>query len=154
MVLEHFAKKDAHASQYSLIAKSLLNAALDYLEKKELQERLERTESSSQLFGLVPRDAIDANQTAQSSPNDHNASTSTNRPLATKATNHVSSFLGLDSPSFADVDGSFLNLSSSLPRTPDLLMLDGRSDVDHGFGDLNLFQLLDGDGHIDLGPYI
>ncbi|KAH8900952.1 hypothetical protein GQ53DRAFT_604734, partial [Thozetella sp. PMI_491] len=53
--LEHFAQSDAHAMQYSLIAKSLLSTALQYLDKKETQERLRRTESSSQLFGLIPR---------------------------------------------------------------------------------------------------
>ncbi|KAK7992422.1 hypothetical protein PG988_001216 [Apiospora saccharicola] len=52
--LEHFAKSDAHAMQYSLIAKSLLATALGALEKRELAERLQRAESSSQLFGLMP----------------------------------------------------------------------------------------------------
>ncbi|KAK8097223.1 proline utilization protein family regulator [Apiospora kogelbergensis] len=52
--LEHFAKSDAHAMQYSLIAKSLLATALDSLEKREMTERLQRAESSSQLFGLMP----------------------------------------------------------------------------------------------------
>ncbi|TEA10213.1 Filamentous growth regulator 27 [Colletotrichum sidae] len=154
MVLEHFAKRDAHASQYSLIAKSLLNAALDYLEKKELQERLQRTESSSQLFGLVPRDSMEAEQVTPSASHDHTMTVASDRSSAAKAVNSGSSFLGLGSPSFADMDASFLTLSNSLPRTPDLSILDGRSDGDHGFGDLNLFQLLDGDGHIDLGPYI
>ncbi|KAK1856959.1 fungal specific transcription factor domain-containing protein [Colletotrichum chrysophilum] len=153
MVLEHFAKKDAHASQYSLIAKSLLNAALDYLEKKELEERLQRTESSSQLFGLVPRDNVDSEQIAHSSVHDAVPGLGQDRQSAVK-TNSVSGLLGLGSPSFADMDTSFLSLSNSLPRTPDLSILDGRNDGDHGFGDLNLFQLLDGDGHIDLGPYI
>ncbi|OHE99614.1 fungal specific transcription factor [Colletotrichum orchidophilum] len=154
MVLEHFAKIDAHASQYSLIAKSLLSAALDYLEKKELRERIQRTESSSQLFGLVPREGTDGDHNIQSPANDVNLSTNTDRSLGSKTVNPVSGFLGLASPSFADVDASFLSLSSSLPRTPDLSILDGRSEMDHSFGDLNLFQLLDGDGHIDLGPYI
>lgn len=52
--LEHFAKTDAHAMQYSLIAKSLLATAMGALEKRELAERLQRAESSSQLFGLMP----------------------------------------------------------------------------------------------------
>lgn len=55
--LEHFAKIDAHASQYAMISKSLLTAAVSYLEKKEAQERLQRTESSAQLFGLIPSGA-------------------------------------------------------------------------------------------------
>ncbi|OBR11244.1 Fungal specific transcription factor domain-containing protein [Colletotrichum higginsianum IMI 349063] len=155
MVLEHFAKSDAHAAQYSMIAKTLLNAALDYLEKKELQERIQRTESSSQLFGLVPRDSADVDHTPRPSSNTQTTPAGADRTLATKPTNSVSGFLGLGfgSPPFADADASFLGLSASLPQTPDLSVLDGRHD-DHGFGDLNLFQLLDGDGHIDLGPYI
>lgn len=155
MVLEHFAKSDAHAAQYSMIAKTLLNAALDYLEKKELQERIQRTESSSQLFGLVPRDSADVDHTPRPSSNAQTTPAGADRTLATKPTSSVSGFLGLGfgSPPFADADASFLGLSASLPQTPDLSVLDGRHD-DHGFGDLNLFQLLDGDGHIDLGPYI
>lgn len=154
LVLEHFAKIDAHASQYSLIAKSLLNAALEYLEKKELRERIQRTESSSQLFGLVPRESTENIHNIQASATEASPNTSTDRNLVPKTNNSASGFLGLGSPSFVDVDASFLSLSSSLPRTPDLSILDGRNEMDHGFGDLNLFQLLDGDGHIDLGPYI
>ncbi|KAK6851039.1 positive regulator of PUT (proline utilization) [Apiospora arundinis] len=52
--LEHFAKSDAHAMQYSLIAQSLLATALGALERREMAERLQRAESSSQLFGLMP----------------------------------------------------------------------------------------------------
>ncbi|OAA50156.1 Fungal specific transcription factor [Beauveria brongniartii RCEF 3172] len=55
--LDHFAQTDGHAAQYSLIAQSLLTTALEDLERRELQERMRRTESSSQLFGLVPHDA-------------------------------------------------------------------------------------------------
>ncbi|KAK1976843.1 fungal-specific transcription factor domain-containing protein [Colletotrichum cereale] len=154
MVLEHFAKSDAHASQYSLIAKSLLKAALEYLEKKELQERIQRTETSSQLFGLVPHDNTEADQGAHPTTNDHVTPTSTDRTSSVKSNGLFSGFLGLGSPSFADFDPSFVGLSASLSRTPDMSVLDGRNDVDHTFSDLNLFQLLDGDGHIDLGPYI
>ncbi|KAK1993959.1 fungal-specific transcription factor domain-containing protein [Colletotrichum falcatum] len=154
MVLEHFAKGDAHASQYSLIAKSLLKAALDYLEKKELQERTQRTESSSQLFGLVPCDNTLADQGAHPATNNHATPTSADRASNTKSNGLFSGDLGLGSPSFADLDASFADISASLPRTPDLAALDGRNDGDNSLSDLNLFQLLDGDGHIDLGPYI
>lgn len=71
--LEHFAKIDAHAAQYAMISKSLLTAAVAYLEKKEAQERLQRTESSAQLFGLIPsgataRDMDAAMSSARRSP--------------------------------------------------------------------------------------
>ena len=73
--LEYFAEADAHAVQYSLIAKSLLNTALAYLEKREMQDRLRRTESSSQLFGLIPRgnsgDGTANDNTNNNTNNDH-----------------------------------------------------------------------------------
>jgi len=53
-VLEFFAQTDAHAMQYSLIGRSLLDAALAFLEKRDMAERLQRTQSSAQLFGLMP----------------------------------------------------------------------------------------------------
>ncbi|KAL3958219.1 hypothetical protein ACCO45_006381 [Purpureocillium lilacinum] len=52
--LDHLAKADGHAVQYSLVAQSLLETAREYLEQREAQERLRRTENSSQLFGLIP----------------------------------------------------------------------------------------------------
>lgn len=55
--LDHFAQSDGHAAQYSLIAQSLLTTALEDLERRELQERMRRTESSSQLFGLMAHDS-------------------------------------------------------------------------------------------------
>ncbi|KAJ4399349.1 hypothetical protein N0V85_006050 [Neurospora sp. IMI 360204] len=68
--LEYFAEADAHAVQYSLIAKSLLNTALAHLEKREMQDRLRRTESSSQLFGLIPRG--DSGDETTHDDNNHN----------------------------------------------------------------------------------
>ncbi|EGZ68992.1 hypothetical protein NEUTE2DRAFT_115031 [Neurospora tetrasperma FGSC 2509] len=69
--LEYFAEADAHAVQYSLIAKSLLNTALAYLEKREMQDRLRRTESSSQLFGLIPGRNSGDNTTNENHNNDN-----------------------------------------------------------------------------------
>ncbi|PHH72211.1 hypothetical protein CDD82_6119 [Ophiocordyceps australis] len=43
-----------HAAQYSLIAQSLLDAAQAHIEAREAEERRRRTESSCQLFGLLP----------------------------------------------------------------------------------------------------
>ncbi|KXJ96420.1 hypothetical protein Micbo1qcDRAFT_154985 [Microdochium bolleyi] len=58
--LEFFARTDAHAMQYSLIARSLLDAGLGFLEKREMAERLQRTQSSAQLFGLMPSERATA----------------------------------------------------------------------------------------------
>jgi hypothetical protein len=71
--LDYFAQYNTHATQYSLIAQSLLTTALEYLEKRELQERMRRTESSSQLFGLLPHDV---RQGATASPMHHRDSQS------------------------------------------------------------------------------
>ncbi|KIW08825.1 uncharacterized protein PV09_00755 [Verruconis gallopava] len=50
--LEYFAKYDAQATQYSLIARSLLSIGMEYLQRQELNERLARGKASSELFGL------------------------------------------------------------------------------------------------------
>ena len=177
--LEHFAEHDTNAGQYAQIARSLLASALDYLEKKEMSERLQRTESSSQLFGLVPRDGANGGteQLGQqqqqqqhgllmqhhhhASPAGHFQSPSASsdrRGSVGRPPNPLPGYVGLGTPPFGDIDPGFLCFSSSLPRTPDLsAILEGRMEVNGGdaiFGDLNLFQLLDGEGHIDLGPYV
>lgn len=149
--LEHFAKHDTNAGQYALIAKSLLSSALEYLEKKELNERIQRTESSSQLFGLVPREGQEAlpQQSYSQSVSDRRNSPARN--------SGASGYLGLGTPPFGDIYTGFLGMSDSLPQTPNLsAFLEGRMDTggEPGFGDLNLFQLLDGEGHIDLGSFM
>ncbi|KAL2759897.1 hypothetical protein ACRALDRAFT_2116058 [Sodiomyces alcalophilus JCM 7366] len=158
--LEHFSTNDTNAAQYALIAKSLLASALGFLEKRELEERQRRTESSSQLFGLVPRHGPEcgAGNMSQSSrpdlPADRRASAVGGATAAPGA-----GYLGFDTPhaAFADADTGFLGLSDVLPRTPSLssFLMEGRMDGgDAAFNDFNLFQLLDGGGHIDLGPYM
>ncbi|PNH57088.1 hypothetical protein VD0002_g9737 [Verticillium dahliae] len=149
--LEHFAKHDTNAGQYALIAKSLLSSALEYLEKKELNERIQRTESSSQLFGLVPREGQEAlpQQSYSQSVSDRRNSPARN--------SGASGYLGLGTPPFGDIYTGFLGMSDSLPQTPNhSAFLEGRMDTggEPGFGDLNLFQLLDGEGHIDLGSFM
>lgn len=67
--LDYFAESDAHALQYSLIAKSLLATALEYLERRETMERSRRTESSAKIFGLLPREDIYRQGEAEYLPN-------------------------------------------------------------------------------------
>lgn len=213
--LEHFAKRDAHAAQYALIANSLLATAVAYLEKKETQERLRRTESSAQLFGLLPSGILrsspeltrkvamaaatssssggsspqksgtglgsggtvekreglapqgssDHHQQQQQHPH-HGGGTgqdtgSSQHPPGTLPALTPGGMMGMGSPLFHDlVDPAFLTMSShSLPRTPDLALMDSMFDADEtSFGGLNLFPLLDGTGggggHIDLAHYL
>lgn len=146
--------------QYSLIAKSLLTTALAYLEKKEIQERQQRTESSSQLFGLIPRTPRETGNISSDqglSGNCQNASPSGSS--AQKGTGKLDRARPGHSdgqmPRFSfDFESTFLGLTDTLPRTPDFFMggpLD--ADPEQTFGALNLFPLLETDGHIDLANY-
>jgi len=153
--LEYFAQADTHAVQYSLIAKSLLSTALQYLEKREIQERQQRTESSSQLFGLLPRASRVSNNRDRAS----SGGWQTGSPQ--KDTN------GLDKARLGHVDGqetrfnfdfesTFLGLTDNVSGTPDYSLTGVgslTSDAEQTFGALNLFPLLETDGHIDLANY-
>jgi hypothetical protein len=162
--LEYFAETDAHAKQYSLIAKSLLNTALEYLDRREAQERLRRTENSSQLFGLIPRevrDPGDAHAVPRPSINRHAASpysnsTSKDSNYSSKIDHMRPTHLGSSSPRFAfDLDSTFLGLTDTLPRTPDFSIMGGPLDPEaDAFAALNLFPLLETSGHIDLANYL
>ncbi len=168
--LEYFAQSDAHAMQYSLIANSMLSTALQYLDKKETQERLRRTESSSQLFGLIPRDSRDgtANGPAYTpsgtpmppvmppvkSPFGSAAASTKDAESGNRPGSSRLSHLGSGpSPRFTfDLDSTFLGLSDTLPRTPEFELMAGSLDQDsqQDFGSMNLFPLLETGGHIDL----
>lgn len=177
--VDHFAKIDAHAAQYSMISKSLLTAAVAYLEKREAQERLQRTESSAQLFGLIPQTARDTdrdrdciNVRMRSPELARKAVLSPGSRPGVKAGSEAAyqgeTFSGdppthgsggaVSSPFFGDLDPAFLTMSNSLPRTPDLSLMSEVFDGDESsFGGLNLFPLLEtggGGGHIDLAHYL
>lgn len=175
--LDHFAKVDAHAAQYAMISKSLLTTAVGFLERREVQERNQRTESSAQLFGLIPHQHRDANSgSARKSPelsrkmangiamgSGSGTGTGTGRDQHMGGAHgemvtdhHPGAHFGMGSPFFGDLDPAFLTLSAPLPNTPDMLM-SGLFDVDESnFGGLNLFPLLEtgGGGHIDLAHYL
>ena len=159
--LDHFSQQDTHATQYSLIAQSLLTTALEYLEKRELQERLRRTESSSQLFGLIPHDNgtgigspastrdTNINVPSPSGPNSR-ARDSLDRTFL-----HHNGLQGMGSPRFGDIDSAFLGLNESLLQTPDANYWTGNFGIDGDPGSaLNLFALLDAGGGIDLAHHL
>ncbi|KAK4201667.1 hypothetical protein QBC40DRAFT_222827 [Triangularia verruculosa] len=148
--LEYFAQTDTHAVQYSLIAKSLLNTALEYLEKKEIQERARRTESSSQLFGLIPRtprgseNSNDGTQFKANPVAGHGETTSKPDKSHASQEDVVLQRFGFD------FESTFLGMTG----TPEFSVFSGfEENADQTFGALNLFPLLDGDGHIDLANY-
>ncbi|GAO19012.1 hypothetical protein UVI_02036360 [Ustilaginoidea virens] len=160
--LDHFAKTDGHATQYSLIAQSLLATGLEYLERCELQERLRRTENSSQLFGLIPPGprtapggttpgrAVSQQRGPSPAPASPRGRESLGRPLLQHQ--------GLQSvptspPRPGDIDSAFLGLTESLMQTPhDYWNGSLGNDGDAGAA-LNLFPLLETGGGIDLAHY-
>lgn len=159
--LEYFSQTDAHAVQYSLIAKSLLSTAMEYLEKREMQERLQRTESSSQLFGLIPRTLRETSGTIRDgkpSRSYQDAASSRASPSKGIGRPDKARFAHADGPAprFGfDLESTFLGLTEGFPRTPDFSLMGESPDADaeQTFGALNLFPLLETDGHIDLGNY-
>ena len=127
--------------QYSLIAKSLRSIALQHLEAKEARERARISEASSQLFGLKPREETIRTDLSVDASNDGPSS------------DPVESFTHCmgESP-FADIDSSIFSLND--PPPPDFSQLSGNPhEAGHVFGALNLFPLLEGNGHIDLAHY-
>lgn len=151
--LEYFGEVDGHAMQYSLIAKSLLTTGLEYLEKREIEERSRRTESSSQLFGLIPQAA--RHEKGLGSPFSHRSSHTSE--ITSRTGNKGGRILPMDScpeQSF-DFESCVLGLADTFPSTPDFSFMPESfgMDRDQTFGAMNLFPLIDTDGHIDLANF-
>ncbi|RYP02462.1 hypothetical protein DL764_005789 [Monosporascus ibericus] len=152
--LEFFAKEDTHATQYSIIAKSLLTSALKYLETKETKERIRIAESSSQLFGLIPKEdtvpqiSVPVGTTRDLRP-------STTRPGEVRNACISPASRAADSM-FGEIDTSIFSLNDPLapPSEFSHLARNPQDQVDQVFGALNLFPLLNGNGHIDLAHYL
>ncbi|KAF4505740.1 hypothetical protein G6O67_007657 [Ophiocordyceps sinensis] len=171
--LDHFSKTDGHATQYSLIAQSLLATALEYLERQEVEERQRRTESSSQLFGLMPPESRAATCSAAGTPAQSRGLPSQPGPRASPAGlpppmsgpayrdgprpfwDHQSTGLGGGS---GEGQSGLVGFSESLLQTPPdvdfwtgayLMGADGEAG-----STLNLFPLLEVGGGIDLAHYL
>lgn len=155
--LEYFGEVDGHAMQYSLIAKCLLTTALEHLEKREAQERARRTESSAQLFGLVPRPLqgttqasvpellLDEERTRLLTPEKDAGNSDGAHPFEGR------------SPHFSlNFEADMFDLTESMSMTPEFSIPTGAFDVDGDptLGSMNLFPLLENtEGHIDLANY-
>ncbi|KAL2151455.1 hypothetical protein VTH82DRAFT_6553 [Thermothelomyces myriococcoides] len=157
--LEYFAQADTHAVQYSLIAKSLLSAALQYLEKREIEERQQKTETSSQLFGLIPRTPRVANNGDRGSSSGSQQGGDSPRKYAYGSEKESSnSHLDNREPRLNfDFESTLLGLGD-MSSTPDFSVAEVdvdslNADPERTFGALNLFPLLETDGHIDLANY-
>ena len=131
--------------QYSLIAKSLRSIALQHLEAKEVREHARISEASSQLFGLKPKEDSVKTDLSVGAVNDLSSDPSVE--------SFTSPHMG-DSP-FADIDSSIFSLNDPPLPPPDFSQLSGnpQDQAGHVFGALNLFPLLEGNGHIDLAHY-
>uniref|UniRef100_A0A0B7JQA1 Zn(2)-C6 fungal-type domain-containing protein n=1 Tax=Bionectria ochroleuca TaxID=29856 RepID=A0A0B7JQA1_BIOOC len=159
--LDHFSQFDTHATQYSLIAQSLLTTALEHLEKRELQERLRRTESSSQLFGLMPHEkpsptgrspirsatTYSSSQVASPIPRPRE---SVDRPYSQQTSMQT---VPSPSPRFGNLDSAFMGLDSLMPTPDGTFWMSYLQDNDQGSA-LNLFPLLDAGGGIDLAHHL
>ncbi|KND91042.1 putative transcriptional regulatory protein [Tolypocladium ophioglossoides CBS 100239] len=142
--LDHFARSDGHAAEYSLVAQSLLATALEHLERRELQERRRRTESSSQLFGLMPSEAGSPGGPSSVPARSPAPAVGTEPHLLDRA------FLPL-----GDVDSAFLGLTEGLLQTADVDYWGGSLGGEGDAGSaLNLFPLLEAGGGIDLAHYL
>ncbi|TGJ78406.1 hypothetical protein E0Z10_g10360 [Xylaria hypoxylon] len=155
--LEYFATQDAHASQYARIAQSLHHCAQSYLARQDAEERRRIAESSTQLFGLIPKNhAPDHNH-------NHNQTHAHNHPSINRTHNletRVSDPAALESSPWAselfnDFDPSIFSFGESHTPLTDIRPPQGQGDIHEGsadqvFGAMNLFPLLDGNGHIDL----
>ncbi|KAJ4177781.1 hypothetical protein NW755_013657 [Fusarium falciforme] len=139
---------------------SLLTAALEYLEKRELAERQRRTENSSQLFGLIPSEAgTDSTSPAVTGDPSHPvaspASNSRPRDSLDRSFLQHNGLQGVGSPPFGDLDSAFLGLSESMLQTPDPSYWGGPTGMEGDSGSaLNLFALLDAGGGIDLTHHL
>ncbi|KAH7039967.1 uncharacterized protein B0I36DRAFT_357334 [Microdochium trichocladiopsis] len=135
LALEFFARTDAHAMQYSLIAKSLLDAALAFLEKRDMAERLQRTQSSAQLFGLMPSDKA---ATAGQSPTSGGSGTFSPTGLQHRGSADSGSGMSMASGGAGGTGGKY-QASQALPNgTPGALRLLSMNSPFGGGGGLGL----------------
>ncbi|KAI3321586.1 hypothetical protein HD806DRAFT_158091 [Xylariaceae sp. AK1471] len=146
-VLNHFAKHDAHASQYTHITESLRVCALAYLEKRDAEDRRRIAEDSTQLFGLMPKNHF------QPSTGTHAGSQHPPGTRLSDIRDKSGSNCSWESEPFGDFDPSIFSFSDAhnTPQT-DFCPPPGNihDSADQVFGAINLFPLLDGNGHIDL----
>lgn len=151
--IEHFAKGDTYATQYSLITNSLVTISLRYVEKLEMHERRKRTESSSQLFGLT----LHANDDHTRSEQLQSASVNLTDGYATspKTSTTYSEFETNRLPYQHNDNGLPLEASASLTQSPDLSIFDGLFEgmSDRDWAGMNLFPVLEEGSQPDLANF-
>ncbi|KAI0967791.1 fungal-specific transcription factor domain-containing protein [Xylaria arbuscula] len=163
--LEYFASQDAHASQYAQIARALHRCAVSYLARQDAEDRRRIAESSTLLFGLVPRDHAAGhihNHSRSHDNHDHNhRDAHSHGDLTRNPETRISSLTdpaGMGSSPWAsepfdEFDPSIFSFGETHTPLTDIRLPQGyvhEGSADQVFGTMNLFPLLDGDGHIDL----
>ncbi|KAI0185501.1 fungal-specific transcription factor domain-containing protein [Xylaria flabelliformis] len=162
--LEHFAQHDAHAAQYARIAASLRVCAISYLERRDVEERLRIAEDSTQLFGLLPRQSQSQLQSNSHSPSSEDGER--RNAMGTGSLADRTSFEQMRRQTdrglwedhagpFGDFDPAIFSFGSETTPQTEFPPLQGDAGHDNNaadqvFGAMNLFPLLDGNGHIDL----
>ncbi|RMZ01308.1 hypothetical protein D0862_06416 [Hortaea werneckii] len=152
--LEHFAANDVHAMQYSQIVRSLLNTAVQYLDRKEANERLERTASSNHIFGLMPKDGQQATPSGIRAQN-RSADRISRSQQTSGPDPSLTAFQDLPNPTSNGADTPSRDFFETWSQMPDFSMFDGLMDgtqewTEQDWSTLNLFPLLDDGGQIDL----
>ncbi|KAI7161579.1 hypothetical protein KC343_g1213 [Hortaea werneckii] len=152
--LEHFAANDVHAMQYSQIVRSLLNTAVQYLDRKEANERLERTASSNHIFGLMPKDGQQATPSGIRAQN-RSADRISRSQQTSGPDPSLTAFQDLPNPTSNGADTPSRDFFETWSQVPDFSMFDGLMDgtqewTEQDWSTLNLFPLLDDGGQIDL----
>ncbi|KAI0438995.1 fungal-specific transcription factor domain-containing protein [Xylaria telfairii] len=160
--LEHFGQHDAHAAQYARIATSLRVCAIKYLERREAEERSRIAEDSTQLFGLLPRQAhshSDEHSAAAAAEYHHHPPSSEQMRPEPWGEGGEEEEEEEEAGPFGDFDPAIflLGAETMTPQTAaEFRPLQGdgglhdNSAADQVFGAMHLFPLLDGNGHIDL----
>ncbi|KAI1323306.1 IDO-domain-containing protein [Xylariaceae sp. FL0255] len=153
--LHYFGQVDAHASQYARIAESLRLCALEYLAKRDAEDRRRIAEDSTQLFGLMPKAPRVRRNGGSGLGSGAASGLATPSSRSGNATPDVSQFQRFwESEAFEDFDASIFSFNEA----PVSFETDHRTapgmtrgnGADQVFGGLNLFHLTEGTGHIDL----
>ncbi|KAI0403134.1 fungal-specific transcription factor domain-containing protein [Xylaria palmicola] len=144
--LDHFARRDAHAAQYARIAESLRVCAAAHLERRDAEDRRRTAEDSDRLFGLLPPDDNDNNDDDDDDDGVHHR----------HADAEVRATGSWEPGPFGDLDPSVFSFGATVAAqtTPHAgfhpWQGDAGESADQVFGAINLFPLLDANGHIDL----
>ncbi|KAF2771096.1 hypothetical protein EJ03DRAFT_359405 [Teratosphaeria nubilosa] len=155
--LDYFAKTDSLAVHYSLIGRSLVDLAVEYLEQQEVRERRMRTESSSQLFGLIQSCAQnDQDEATRAIQTPAHTSSYTSGPRSSQPQNaiHQQDDIGA---AHLDARNHVQDIDGGLEHPPlDLSLFDGLFDdmSPTDWSGINLFPVLENAPQVDFSQFL